>query len=145
METEVLIRNNQSLPVDQKRLTEIVRKSLGVEHFPKSAEVSIVLTDDTHIRELNRNYRGVDRPTDVLAFSQLEGREFPSDSAPITLGDIVISVETAARQAGEHGHSLQDELDLLTVHGVLHLLGYDDQTEEEAEEMRRHERRILTT
>lgn len=117
---------------------------MGVEHFPKPAEVSIVLTDDAHIHELNRDYRGVDRPTDVLAFSQLEGREFPSDSALVTLGDVVISVETAARQAGEHGHSLQDELDLLTVHGILHLLGYDDQTEEEAEEMRRHERRILT-
>lgn len=130
--------------MDQKRLIEIVRKSLGVEHFPKPAEVSVVLTDDAQIHELNRDYRGVDRPTDVLAFSQLEGREFPCDSAPVTLGDIVISVEMAARQAGEHGHSLQDELDLLTVHGILHLLGYDDQTEEEAEEMRRHERRILT-
>jgi probable rRNA maturation factor len=142
--TEVLIKNNQPLPVDQKRLSKLVEKALRVEHFPKPAEVSIVLTNDSNIHELNRKYRGVDRPTDVLAFSQLEDIEILPEEVPVPLGDIVISVETAVRQAKEHCHSLEEELDLLVVHGVLHLLGYNDETEEEAEEMRNHERKILS-
>ena len=103
-----------------------------------------MLADDAQIRVLNRMYRGKDRPTDVLSFSQLEGEEFISGGEDTkTLGDVVISVETAERQAAERAHSLEDELDVLLVHGVLHLLGYDDETEPEAAEMRRHERKIL--
>jgi len=79
-----------------------------------------LLTDDEGIREINKQWRGKDRPTDVIAFSQIEGEPFPTDF----LGDIVISVETAARQAEEIGHSLGHEMDRLVVHGILHLLGY---------------------
>lgn len=130
--------------MNRDRLKRAVRKSLQSEGFEGPAEVSIVLTDDAEIHVLNREYRGIDRPTDVLAFSQLEGETFHQESGPVALGDIVISVETAARQATEAGHSLQDEIDLLVVHGVLHLLGYDDQTEDGAAEMRRREKAILS-
>lgn len=95
---------------------------------------------------MNRDYRGLDKPTDVLSFPQEENLpdapQMPR-SGPRLLGDIVISVETAARQAQEHGIALERELALLAVHGVLHLIGYEDETEEGAERMRQREREIL--
>lgn len=86
------------------------------------SELSILLTDDEEIHRLNRTYRNRDRPTDVLSFSQREG-EFPGPA--VVLGDVVISIETAKRQAQERGHSLEGEILELLAHGVLHLLGYD--------------------
>lgn len=128
--------------MDQERLTEIIKKSLRVEQFADSAEISIVLVDDKQMHDLNLRYRGIDKTTDVLSFSQVEG--FPAvENEIITLGDVVISVETANRQAEERESSLQDELDLLAVHGVLHLLGFNDETEEQAERMRVEEKKIL--
>jgi probable rRNA maturation factor len=90
-------------------------------------ELSIALVDDDAIRSLNRDYRGKDRPTDVLAFAQLEGEtaaKAPS-AAPRLLGDVVISVPTAARQAANRHRRLELELTTLAIHGILHLLGYD--------------------
>jgi probable rRNA maturation factor len=97
---------------------------------------------------MNRAYRGYDKPTDVLSFAQQEaiGDAPPMPTVPgvpPVLGDIVISVETAARQAETHGVSLEDELALLTVHGLLHLLGYEDETEAGAARMREREQEIL--
>lgn len=125
-------------------MTEVARKSLLVEKFDRSAELSILLTDDEEIHELNFKYRGIDRPTDVLSFSQMEGEELIEEGDIVQLGDIVISVETAQRQADARGRSLADELELLTVHGVLHLLGYDDQNDEDAEIMEDHQTAILS-
>lgn len=107
------------------------------------AELSLVLCDDAFIHPLNRDYRGKDRPTDVLSFPQREGDHADIDD-PL-LGDVVISVETAARQAIEHGHSLDRELAVLLVHGILHLLGYDHIDDDEAEVMETEERRVLAT
>ncbi|MDH7481359.1 MAG: rRNA maturation RNase YbeY [Armatimonadota bacterium] len=129
--------------MNQERLKKVVAKSLQVEGFNRPAEVSIVLTDDEMIRELNKEYRGVDSPTDVLAFSQLEDKEVTYENDQVVLGDIIISVETAEKQAREHGHSLDDEISLLVAHGMLHLLGYGDQTEAQAAVMREHEKEIL--
>ena len=129
--------------MNQKRLIRAAKKSLQVEQFAESAEISVVLTDDEHIQELNRKYRGSDRPTDVLAFSQIEGEQAKAQAERVALGDVVISVDTAERQAAEQGHALENELDLLIIHGVLHLLGYDDEMEADAAEMRWHEKRIL--
>jgi probable rRNA maturation factor len=94
------------------------------------AELSILVTDDEEICSLNRLYRNADRPTDVLSFSQLEG-EGPSTTSGL-LGDVVISWETAQRQAGELGHTVLDEMKRLLVHGVLHLLGFDHEKDDEA-------------
>jgi len=114
-----------------------------------NAEVSVVLADDAAVHALNRRYRGMDKPTDVLSFSQREpAAEGPPQpdlpGLPPVLGDVIISVDTAAHQAAEHGVTLEKELALLTVHGILHLLGYEDETEEGAERMREREREILS-
>lgn len=92
-------------------------------------ELSIVLTDDAEIHALNRDYRGKDRPTDVLAFAMDEGEG--SEFAGPLLGDVVISVETARRQASRRKRELEAELRMLLAHGLLHLLGWDHQTDEE--------------
>lgn len=107
---------------------------LRAENCAANTEVSVLLTDDEGIRELNAEYRGVDAPTDVLAFSQYEGEdEFVAGEN--LLGDVVISVETAARQAAEQGRELDAEVDMLLAHGLLHLLGYDHAEPEEADKM----------
>jgi probable rRNA maturation factor len=105
------------------------------------AELSIVLCDDAFIHPLNRDYRGKDRPTDVLSFPQREGEE--SDPDDPVLGDIVLSLERAQAQADERGHPLETELRVLLVHGILHLLGYDHEADDDAEEMEAEERRVL--
>jgi probable rRNA maturation factor len=106
------------------------------EHCEENVEVSILLTDDRHIAKLNRQYRGVDGPTDVLAFAQVEPDDgFSVDSEENLLGDVVISVETAMRQAEEHGHGLDEEIDVLLAHGLLHLLGYDHAEPEQERRM----------
>ena len=94
------------------------------------AELSLLLTDDVQIRALNKQYRKINRPTDVLAFPMLEGDAFPPRSQ--LLGDVVISLETARRQAKEAGHSMGREVKILLIHGILHLLGYDHEDSEEA-------------
>jgi len=108
--------------------------------------VSVLLVDDTTIRELNRKWRHLDRPTDVLSWPQEEsgGQVAPADrSQPDVLGDVVISLDTAERQAAAREWSLAEEIALLLVHGILHLLGYEDETEAGAETMREIEKRLL--
>lgn len=113
---------------------EIVHRAVLVTvnaHHIEDYEVSVLLTDDFHMTELNLEYRGIDAPTDVLAFAMREGEDSEMISHNM-LGDIVISLETAERQATTEKHSLAEEVAFLTVHGMLHLLGYDHQTQEEA-------------
>jgi rRNA maturation RNase YbeY len=95
----------------------------GSSFDPSEAGVSVLLVGDRKMRELNLSYRGIDRTTDVLSFSQLEGTSMVHGAAD--LGDIVISPAQAARQAAERGESFDQELTLLLVHGLLHLIGYD--------------------
>jgi probable rRNA maturation factor len=104
------------------------------------AELSVLLCDDATIWPLNRDWRGKDRPTDVLAFAQREGPEIGQGDV---LGDVVISVDTAARQAAERGHDLAKEVRILLVHGMCHLLGYDHEEDDEAEVMEAKERDLL--
>jgi probable rRNA maturation factor len=107
-----------------------------------SVQVSVVLTDDKAIHEFNMQWRGKDKPTDVLSWPLYE----PEDIASITegeIGDVVISVETATRQAAARGWELSDEMALLLVHGTLHLLGHEDDTEEGSNAMRTIEASLL--
>lgn len=125
----------------------VIRKSIEITletegEKQEKTEVSVLLTDDAEIKELNRIYRDIDSPTDVLAFAMREGEDYEMN--PSILGDIVISVDTAQRQAEEVGHTLENELALLAVHGVLHLLGYDDQVNSDAKIMREKEKGILS-
>jgi len=107
----------------------------------RDAELSILLVSDAEMRRLNRTWRDRDRTTDVLAFAQGEGEGGVPDGL---LGDVVISVDTARRQAAERGLTLAAEADRLLVHGLLHLLGYDHEvSEREARRMQRRERALL--
>ncbi len=115
------------------------------ERLDEPATIGLLITNDDTIRELNLRYRGQHSPTDVLAFPHGEGSDgFVSPpSEPPHLGDIVVSFPRAMAQAAEHGHSVEEELDRLVVHGVLHLLGYDDQSEEEREAMWRRQEAMV--
>jgi probable rRNA maturation factor len=105
------------------------------------AELSVSLIDDAAMRRLNRDYRGRDQATDVLAFAMREGARAPGDAA--VLGDVVISLDTAARQARERGVAAADEVRALLIHGILHLLGYDhERSAVEARRMKAVERRL---
>lgn len=106
-------------------------------------EVSLLLTSDAQVRELNREYREQDKPTNVLSFAALdEDSPIPPDG-PILLGDVIIARETCLREAAEEDKKLSHHLSHLVVHGVLHLLGYDHMEDDEAEEMESLERSIL--
>lgn len=132
-------------PKQRETVIAVLTKAAEVLAIPAGAEVGVVFADDVYIRELNREYRGIDTATDVLSFALEEGEELTVEGGPdeILLGDIVISLETAARQADEFGHSLERELAYLTVHGMLHLVGHDHMDEEEKAAMRRQEEHIL--
>jgi probable rRNA maturation factor len=129
--------------IDANQLERAAAAALTHEGVEDGAEVSIVITDDATIRDLNRRYAGEDHATDVLSFSLEEGGAFPSGEAGRTLGEVIISLETAERQAREAGHAIGDEVAHLLVHGVLHLLGYDHAEPEEEREMRDRERAVL--
>ena len=104
------------------------------------SELSLALVDDDEIAELNRGYRAKNRPTDVLSFSLVEGDH--ADFRGGMLGDVVISVETARRQAGARHRSLDEEMARLLIHGVLHLVGHDHEEDEDHRRMRAEERRL---
>jgi probable rRNA maturation factor len=104
------------------------------------SELSLSLVDDAEMRELNRSYRQIDRPTDVLSFSLVEGEGAAFRGG--LLGDVVIGIETAARQAAARHRAIDEEVARLLVHGVLHLLGHDHEEEGEARRMRAEERRV---
>ena len=103
--------------------------------------MSITFASDRFVRRLNKKYRGFDTATDVLAFAMKEG-EWP-EIQPQLLGDVVISVDTAKKQALDLGHSLNKELAILLIHGILHLIGYDHMQPSEAKKMQALEKKIL--
>ncbi len=131
---------------------KVIRTALAAEGVDFPCEVDVLLTNDAHIHELNWEQRGIDRPTDVLSFPAFDLRPGalpePADADPgsglVPLGDMVVSLERAAAQAKEYGHSNRRELAYLTVHSVLHLLGYDhlDEGPQKAQ-MRAKEEEIL--
>lgn len=142
---KIYFENEQDkLPLTYKLkmlVREAVEATLDLENYQNTAEVSITFTDNEGIHELNKKYREVDRPTDVLSFPlfDYEGtcEEPPVDEMMNMLGDIVISLERAKEQAEEFGHSFEREVAFLTAHSMLHLLGYDHELgEEEDREMR---------
>jgi probable rRNA maturation factor len=109
-------------------------------------ELSVVLADDAMVRELNRSYRGQDKPTNVLSFASLDDEEAPQpEDGPLMLGDVVLAYETTLAEAERDGKPLIDHMTHLVVHGVLHLVGFDHEEEDEAEEMERLETAILAS
>lgn len=127
----------------QALAARVVQEVLAAEGVAREAEVSVVFVDDEYIRCLNRQYRGVDSPTDVLSFAMLEGEPLAGKEDELILGDVVVSLPAAQRQSVEYGHSLAREVAYLIAHGVLHLLGYDHQTAEQKQTMRAKEEAVL--
>lgn len=117
---------------DFTAIIEQALKTLGIED---DVEVSCVLVDDERIHEINREYRHIDRSTDVISFAMEDNDQFYVEGMPRTLGDIFVSVDHAKKQAEEYGHSLRREMCFLFTHGILHLLGYDHMTDEQEKEM----------
>lgn len=108
-------------------------------------ELSILLCNNEKIHELNKEYRGIDRPTDVLSFALNEGEDYDgSEEENHLLGDMIISLEKTKEQAIEYGHSFERELAYLTTHSCLHILGYDHMTDEDKKEMRMEEEFVLS-
>lgn len=145
-------------PFDYNSLAnQVIMYTIERENFPYEAEINLTLVDDEAIREINREYREIDRATDVLSFpmlsyeeagdfSRLEDEEadnFNPDTGEILLGDIIISVPRVYAQAEEFGHSLKREFAFLIVHSMLHLFGYDHLEPEEAAFMENKQREIL--
>ena len=168
VDLEVIIRTEVkhtlvSHGVDERdirsRLYAVLQHSATVDLMPSMSELCLTLLDDQEIHELNRDYRGRDRPTDVLSFALLEGEQvhIPPDIA-VPLGDIMISIDTALRQTqrgalarlspairSETHWGLSEEVSFLALHGLLHLLGYDHEEEQDAEEMEALELMLLPT
>lgn len=122
--------------------------ALDYEDFGESAEVSVTFTDNEGIQEINREQRNIDAPTDVLSFPIMSDDDKAADTdrsnGAVLLGDIVLNLERARAQAAEYGHSYTREVAFLTVHSVLHLLGYDHLTSEEADrDMRARQDAVL--
>lgn len=141
--------SQRDLPAERRLSLKFLRRATalsvraGGEDGP--VEVSLTLTDDPRIHALNRDYRGKDAPTDVLSFSMSEGEVVAPtpEGEPRLLGDVIISLDTAARQAAEGGVTLQREVAWLVSHGVLHLLGFDHPDAKARAEMKRREDQVL--
>lgn len=142
---------------EEKLAREVVSFAIEHENFPYEAEVNLTLTDNDGIHEINKQYRGIDAPTDVLSFPMLSYTiagdfsaleqdyedNFNPDTGEIMLGDIIISVDRVREQAKTYGHSERREYAFLIVHSMLHLFGYDHMTEEEATVMEAKQHQIL--
>ncbi len=140
---------------EKKFSNELIERAVNAALLHQSqsldSELTIVLTDDSKIQELNRDYLGIDAPTDVLSFpaseidgSELDGSEIDPETGARYIGDIIISLPYAAKSARKAGHPLESEVQLLVVHGVLHLLGHDHAKVKEKARMWKAQREILT-
>lgn len=150
---DIIIANEQDKVVIEESLYEKLEQvgivALNEAGSMDNYEVSVLITDNDEIRSLNKKYRHVDSATDVLSFPLFEEDDnseeplFFNETEEIILGDIIISAERALEQSEDFGHSFLRELSYLLVHGILHLLGYDHQTEEDKKNMRIMEEKIL--
>ncbi len=135
---------------------KVIEASLDFEDFPYEVEVSLTITDNDRIHEINKEFRDTDRPTDVLSFPLLEYSSagdfsfldevddcFNPDTGEVMLGDIIISIDKVKEQAKSYGHSVLREYAFLITHSMLHLMGYDHMTEDEAKDMEDRQRKIL--
>ena len=153
IETEV----EASFPFDHEKLArKVVAAALAHEGFPYEAEVGLLLVSPEAIQAMNREHRQIDRPTDVLSLPmaaygspgdfealELDGDNFNPDTGEAMLGDIVLNVEQVGEQARQYGHSEEREYAFLILHSMLHLFGYDHETEEEAAQMEKKQKEIL--
>lgn len=144
---EIILDDRQDkIKVDEElieKIKDIIVECLDYEGYDDDYEVSLSFVDNKEIHQLNRDYRGVDRPTDVLSFPLLTD-DFDVEIEEESLGDIVISLERALEQSVDYNHSFEREVCFLICHSMFHLLGYDHDTEENTKEMRAKEDHILS-
>ncbi|MCQ6266267.1 rRNA maturation RNase YbeY [Fictibacillus sp. WQ 8-8] len=137
----------QISPAQIEELTNLLNQAAVMEDIPDETELSVTFVTNERIHEINKQYRNKDTPTDVISFAMEEmgegELEITGDCLPRILGDIIISAEIAKNQAEEYGHSFLRELGFLTVHGFLHLLGYDHLNEQEEKKMFSRQDEIL--
>ena len=154
MNTEIFFEDTQDKHLVDEELQQLVQNvaetALEHEGFNKKSEISVLFVDNEQIREINNDFRQIDSATDVLSFPMLsfDGTKVVDDIGDsylgtVVLGDIVLSLERAAAQAEEYGHSFEREVGFLVCHSVLHLLGYDHEEESERAVMREKEEAIL--
>jgi len=148
MEIDVLIDEGLERCPEPSWLRSVAEQVLVAQEVGSTAELGLVIATQERVRELNRNYLGRDEPTDVIAFSMLYGEEdrtsfVPPPDGVLHLGEVIISYPQAKIQAEEHGHSIERELTILIIHGVLHLLGYEDEKPELKPLMAAREKEIL--
>ena len=150
MRTKIYFENNQEKETISYSLKMLIRRSveatLAYEEIDDDCEVSVTFVDNEEIREINRKFRNIDRATDVLSFPLFDedGMDAHVEELDCMLGDIVLSLERAREQAAEFGHSFEREVAFLTVHSVLHLLGYDHElSDEDDADMRRRQTEIV--
>jgi probable rRNA maturation factor len=138
-------------------INKVINECLDYEECPYEAEISILLTDDDEIKEINKQFREIDKPTDVLSFPSIEymmagdfsnleedtSEYFNPETGELILGDIVISVDRAIMQAEEYGHSIAREIAFLTAHSMLHLMGYDHMHDDERKVMENKQEEVL--
>lgn len=139
---DIDISNLSKTRVNISRLKDCASRVL-VRLNKENSNLSVVLADDMFVRKLNKKYRGHNSPTDVLAFSMLEGEHNSVDQTCCELGDVIISVQTAKKQAREYKHPLEKEIILLLIHGILHLLGFDHIKINDETEMKTLEKMFL--
>lgn len=155
-ETKIFIENEQSVLALKEEHVRLLKKTVFMclqdEDINLGCEINILITDDTSIRQINRQFRNIDRSTDVLSFPIVhmkngkilfEEEDFDMDEGLLLLGDIVISMETAQKQAGQYDHPLERELAFLVSHGVFHLLGYDHMEKDEETVMLSKQEEVL--
>lgn len=161
MTLDIQYETEITIPVDYEPLIiKVVNAALDYAQCPYEVELNVTLTDNAEIHKINQEFRGIDRPTDVLSFPMLEYETpgdftwieeneenlddcFDPESGELLLGDIVISVEKVVAQANEYGHSLERELGFLVAHSMLHLFGYDHMEEDERIIMEAKQEEIL--
>lgn len=152
----IIIENEQDKIVIEDKIHKLIETAIGLcmeaEKLGQDYEVSVTIVDDAEIRAINKEHRDIDRPTDVLSFPMAEFKngelisdegDYDMDSEELMLGDIILSAETAARQAAEYGHSLEREIAFLVAHSCFHLLGYDHMEEKEEKVMMDKQESIL--
>jgi len=135
------IRRNTKLPVNKSIVLHAAQLTLDLENVDSISSLSIVIGDDVFLKKLNQKYRSVNSPTDVLSFPS---GELDPDTNSLYLGDVIISLPRAEHQAAAGGHPVADELQLLVIHGTLHLLGYDHVEQAEKIRMQASQDRVLT-
>lgn len=153
---EIETKIKLDIPVEEI-ISKVITKSLDDEGCPYEAELSVILTDNNEIKEINKEFRNIDKPTDVLSFPMIEYKQpsdfsivednvdeyFNPETGELVLGDIIISLEKVIEQSEEYGHSTERELAFLTAHSMLHLFGYDHMEEDERMIMENKQEGIL--